>query len=156
MGRSRIETEKNRRTVETYYQSLAAGNFKTFVSLHVEDVVFNLVGKTPVSGRFVGREKCFNAVSARVAKALVPGKFRFAKKWRIMAADKNCVVGIMEGGGTAKNGLEYEQTYCQVFTMHNGKIKELHEFFDTVLAEEALFDNRLERPQTKPEFPLEF
>jgi ketosteroid isomerase-like protein len=156
MKRFKMETEKNRKAIETYYRSLAAGSFKTFVSLHAEDVVFNLVGKTPVSGRFVGRERCLNAVSGRVAEALVPGKFRFAKKWRIMAADENCVVGIMKGGGTAKNGLNYEQTYCQVFTMRDGKIQELHEFFDTVLAEEALFDNRLECPQAEPESPLEF
>jgi len=156
MERSKIETEKNRRAIETYYRSLAAGDFKNFASLHTEDVAFNLVGNTPVSGRFLGRERCLSDVSARVVKALVPGRFRFAKKWRIMAADENCVVGIMKGGGMAKNGVEYEQTYCQVFTMRNGKIQELHEFFDTVLAEEALFDNRLESLQAEPESPLEF
>ncbi|MBW2114769.1 MAG: nuclear transport factor 2 family protein [Deltaproteobacteria bacterium] len=151
-----MKAEENRKTIERYYRCLAEGDAETFASLHTEDVVFNLIGNTPVSGRFLGRAACFSEVAARVVRALVPGRFRFAKKWRIMAVEENCVVGIMQGGGTAKNGLEYEQTYCQVFTMHDGKIAELHEFFDTALAEEALFGNRLERPQTEPAFPFEF
>jgi uncharacterized protein len=66
------------------------------------------------------------------------------------------VVGIMHGGGVAKNGIDYDQTYCQIFTIREGKISELHEFFDTVLAEAALFDNKLERPEREPELPFEF
>ena len=148
--------KENRETIERYYHALANGDFEALAAIHSDDVVFNLVGQTPVSGRFVGKNVCFGEViSEKVLGALVPGKFKFAKKWRIMAADDNCVVGIMQGGGLAKNGIEYAQTYCQVFTMRNGKITELHEFFDTVLAEAALFDNHLEKQETGPAQPFD-
>ena len=51
----------------------------------------------------------------------------------------------MKGGGPCKNGEDYEQTYCEIFTIRDGKIIELHAFFDTVLIEQCLFDNSLKR-----------
>jgi hypothetical protein len=58
-----------------------------------------------------------------------------------MCADDSCVVGIMRGGGMGTNGHEYLQTYCQILTIRDGLIVELHEFFDTALVELALNDN---------------
>jgi len=128
MERSKIETEKNRRAIETYYRSLAAGDFKNFASLHTEDVAFNLVGNTPVSGRFLGRERCLSDVSARVVKALVPGRFRFAKKWRIMAADENCVVGIMKGGAWQKMGSNTNRPIARCLRCAMAKFKNCMSF----------------------------
>ncbi|NIV22945.1 MAG: hypothetical protein GWN51_04690, partial [Gemmatimonadetes bacterium] len=51
-------------------------------------------------------------------------------------------------GGPTRNGQSYEQTYCEIFTIRDGKIAEMHNFFDTVLVEQCLFDNPLERPET--------
>ena len=150
------KTSQNREVIEHYYRSLASGDSETFASLHDESVVYHLVGKTPVSGRFEGRELFLSQVASPVLHALVPGRFRFARRWRIMCADENCVTALMQGGGPAKTGLAYEQTYCQVFTLRGGKICEVHEFFDTVLAEEALFGNRLQEPEREPARPMEF
>jgi len=87
---------------------LASGDHKTFAALHSEDAKFNLIGRTPVSGHFRGRDNFLRNVAARVSRALIPGHYKFAKKWRIMAAEGNCVVAIMQGGGKAKNGLWYD------------------------------------------------
>jgi ketosteroid isomerase-like protein len=151
-----MKAEENRKIIEKYYGALAEGDAETFSSLHSEDVIFNVLGNTPVSGRFMGKTECFSKIASRVVRTLVPGTFKFAKKWRIMAADEKRVVGIMKGGGVAKTGLEYDQTYCQVFTIRDGKISELHEFLDTVLVEEALFGNRLECPREDPDLPFNF
>ena len=147
---------ENRQLIEKYYEALSAGDFEKLASLHTDDVVFNLVGNTPVSGRFTGKDICFGEVVAQVVSSLQPETIKFGVKWRIMAADENCVVGIMQGGGMAVNGEEYAQTYCQVFTIENGKITELHEFFDTVLVEKALFGNHLQKPETAPPNPFQF
>jgi ketosteroid isomerase-like protein len=149
-------SKANRQLIERYYDALTSGDHKTFAALHSEDAKFNLIGKTPVSGHFRGRDNFLKNVAARVSRSLVPGHYKFAEKWRIMAADENCVVAIMQGGGKAKNGLWYHQTYCQVFTIENNMIIEVHEFFDTALAEAALFDNHLQNPQLEPEAPFSF
>ena len=41
------KVENNRKIIETYYKSIASGDFETVMSLMHEDVVFNIVGETP-------------------------------------------------------------------------------------------------------------
>jgi len=140
-----------------FYEALAAGDFDALAALHSDDIVFNLVGTTPVSGRWEGKPVCFGPVVAEgVVGKLVADTIRFSRKWRIMCADDNCVVGLMQGGGTATNGHDYSQTYCQIMTIRDGLIVELHEFFDTALVELALNDNPTMKGPGRPAQPFTF
>lgn len=140
-----------------FYEALAAGDFDALAALHSDDIVFNLVGTTPVSGRWEGKDVCFGPVVADgVIGKLVAETIRFSREWRIMCADENCVVGLMRGGGLAKNGHDYSQTYCQIMTIRGGLIAELHEFFDTALVELALNDNPTHKGPSVPARPFAF
>lgn len=140
-----------------FYEALAAGDFDALAALHSDDIIFNLVGTTPVSGRWEGKDVCFGPVVADgVIGKLVAETIRFSREWRIMCADENCVVGLMRGGGLAKNGHDYSQTYCQIMTIRDGLIAELHEFFDTALVELALNDNPTHKGPSVPARPFAF
>jgi len=140
-----------------FYEALAAGDFDALAALHSDDIVFNLVGSTPVSGRWEGKDVCFGPIVADgVIGKLVAETIRFSRAWRIMCADENCVVGLMRGGGTATNGHEYLQTYCQIMTIRDGLIVELHEFFDTALVELALNDNPTVKGPSVQDRPFSF
>ena len=78
-------------------------------------MVFNLAGRDSSSGRFVGKTHCLSFVAKRVSHALIKGEYRFATKWRLMAVDEHRVVGIMQGGGVAKNGINYDKTVLPDF-----------------------------------------
>ena len=135
--------------IERYYQCLHHGDMEQLAALHSDDVAFNMIGSTPVSGRWEGKAECFGPVVADgVLGKLQPDQFHFAQKWRIMCADDHRVVGIMQGGGPGLNGEQYDQTYCQVFTITNGAISELYEFYDTALVELVLNDNPTCKPPT--------
>ena len=41
---------ENRKLIENWYEALAAGDWETIADMHVDDVVYNMVGTTPVSG----------------------------------------------------------------------------------------------------------
>ena len=149
--------EANIALITRYYEALAAGDFDTLAALHSDDVVFNLVGTTPVSGRWEGKAECFGPVVADgVIGKLVAETIRFSRQWRIMCADDDRVVGLMRGGGMGTNGHEYLQTYCQILTIRDGLIVELHEFFDTALIELALNDNPTAKRPSVPARPFEF
>jgi ketosteroid isomerase-like protein len=151
------QREANIALAKRYYEALAAGDFDALAALHADDVVFNLVGSTPVSGRWESKAECFGPLVADgVIGKLVPETIRFSRQWRIMCADENCVVGLMRGGGMATNGHEYLQTYCQVMTIRDGLIAELHEFFDTALVELALNDNPTVKGPSMPGRPFAF
>ena len=152
---------RNIALIERYYRTLAAGAFDALATLHAEDVAFNLVGSTPVSGRWEGRAECFGPLVAdAVIGRLVPDGFAFATEWRILCADDRAVTGLMRGGGPALNGERYDQTYGQIFTIgeRDGepRIVELHEFFDTALVERALNDNPTLRLPSEPAHPFRF
>jgi len=154
-GGKDMSTSTNRELVERWYQALAANDFDTIFDLHHEDVVYNMVGNTPVSGRLYGKDACCRGmIGEKLLEKLVPGQIRFAREWKIVAAEGDRVVGLMKGGGPTRDGELYEQTYCEIFTIRDGKIAELHAFFDTVLVEHCLFGNRLERPETPVADPL--
>ena len=53
------------------------------------------------------------------------------------------------------NGEDYEQTYCEIFTIKEGKIIELHAFFDTVLVEQCLFNNPLTKKSKTIDDPFQ-
>lgn len=149
--------EANIALATRYYGALAEGDFEGLAALHSDDVVFNLLGSTPVSGRWVGKAECFGPLVADgVVGKLVPETVQFSRKWRIMSADDHCVVGIMQGGGMGKNGHEYLQTYCQIMTIRDGLITELHEFFDTALVELALNDNPTAKGPSEVKRPFRF
>lgn len=140
-----------------YYEALAEGDFEALADVHSDDVVFNLLGSTPVSGRWEGKAECFGPlVDDGVVGKLVPETIRFSRQWKIMCADDERVVGLMRGGGMGTNGHEYLQTYCQIMTIRDGKIVELHELFDTALVELALNDNPTAKGPSKVARPFSF
>ncbi|WP_108789330.1 nuclear transport factor 2 family protein [Erythrobacter sp. Alg231-14] len=149
--------DANIAVAERFYTSLADGDFEALAALHSDDVAFNLLGSTPVSGRWEGKDVCFGPLVAdAVVGKLVPETVQFSRKWRIMCADDHRVVGLMFGGGMGTNGHEYLQTYCQIMTIKDGKIVELHELFDTALVELALNDNPTHKGPSVVERPFDF
>ena len=151
------QRQANIELIEHYYACLGSGDFEALADLHSDEVCFNMLGSTPVSGRWEGKAECFGPIVADgVVGKLKPGEFAFSKKWRIMCADHERVVGIMQGGGPGLNGEQYDQTYCQVFTIIDGKIAELHEFYDTALVELVLNDNPTQKPPTPQKRAFQF
>lgn len=49
------------------------------------------------------------------------------------------VVVEFEGHGTLVNGEDYSNQYCMVFSLADGKIKQVNEYFCTILADQKLW-----------------
>ena len=148
-----MSREENIRLVTRYFSAMAIGDWKTVEDMYHDNIVIHMAGSTPASGRLTGKTTVTKGLIARqVHAALDPGKMQFAKRWKIMCADDERVVAIMEGGGPTLTGDNYEQTYCEIFRFEGGKVIEMHAFFDTALAERALFGNPLtkERDASAP------
>ena len=150
------QVARNRRTVESWYDALASGDSARMLGLQWEDVIYNIHGTTPVSGRFQGNDTLVREIFPRVFGRLQMDTFKFCTKCKIMCADDQRVVAFMQADGHALNGVRYNQTYCHVFGFRDGKIGEFWEFFDSVLAESAINDNNLMKPTQLPKEPFKF
>ena len=56
-----------------------------------------------------------------------------------VTAEGDRVVVEFEGNATLSNGASYCNQYCMVFTLQGGRIKQVNEYFCTILADEVLF-----------------
>ena len=146
--------QQNIDLVNTYFSAMSKGQWETVEAMYHDDIVIHMAGSTPASGRLEGKAAVTDELIAKqVHGALVPEKMHFAKRWKVMCADDERVVVIMEGGGPTLSGDNYDQIYCEIFRFKDGKVIEMHAFLDTALVERALFDNPLttERgPVAKP------
>lgn len=149
--------QRNRELLTQWYTALEQGDWETIGDMHADDVVYYMVGSTPVSGKLEGKDECLGEmINKKLLDQLVPEEVRFSQKWRIMCVDDHGGVGVMEGGGPTVSGDMYYQTYCEIFRFENDKIKELHAFFDTALVERCLFGNHLQESREQPKRPFDF
>jgi ketosteroid isomerase-like protein len=149
--------QRNRELLTQWYTALEQGDWETIGDMHADDVVYYMVGSTPVSGKLEGKDECLGEmINKKLLGQLVPEEVRFSQKWRIMCVDDHGGVGVMEGGGPTVSGDMYYQTYCEIFRFENDKIKELHAFFDTALVERCLFGNHLQQSREQPKRPFDF
>ena len=81
---------ENKRLIERWYEALAAGDFETIFDMHHDDVIYNMIGSTPVSGRIYGKDACCNGmIGQKLLEKLIPEKIKFSKQWKIIAAEND-------------------------------------------------------------------
>ncbi|MFZ5704609.1 MAG: nuclear transport factor 2 family protein [Pseudomonadota bacterium] len=152
-----MSRQQNIDLVNRYFQAMHDNDWATVEAMYHDDIVNHMAGTTPASGRIEGKAAMTDElVAAQVHAAMVPEEMQFARRWKVMCADDERVVAIMEGGGPTRAGDRYDQTYCEIFRFEDGKIIEMHAFFDTALAERALFDNPLRQPRGPVAKPLTY
>lgn len=144
-----------RALVERWYDCLSRMDVEGYKQTLSEDVIINVPGTTPISGRCYGQKQLFEEIFPQVMGNLVPGTINLARRHRIMAVDGNIVVGMMEGGGDTQDGGRYEQQYCHIFRVEDGVVAEIWEFCDTVQAEARLFGKKIDAGE-RPRDPLRF
>lgn len=153
---SRDEQENaTRAIVERWYDCLSRMDVDGYKQTLSPDVIINVPGTMPISGRCYGQKQLFEEIFPQVVGNLVPGTINLARRHRIMAVDGDIVAGMMEGGGDTRDGGRYEQQYCHIFRVENGVIAEIWEFCDTAQAEARLFGKTIDVGQ-RPRDPLRF
>ncbi|MCH1512636.1 MAG: nuclear transport factor 2 family protein [Acidimicrobiales bacterium] len=142
--------EENIQIVESYFQALTDSDVEKYQSLFADDVLHNVCGDMAISGCWEGKSALFDVLSTYFFERLDMERTQLPTKYEIMCADDDRVVGLMKADAYSVDGNPYPQTYAMIFTIRNGLIAEMYEFFDTALAETALFGATLERPDVEP------
>lgn len=131
---TRISAQNKTRMLEIMHE-LSKGNGRPFVEAMADDMGWTLTGATCWSRTYEGKAEVQE-------KLLAPLFAQFADRYRNTArrilADGEHVVIECRGAVTTKSGRPYNNTYCWVIRMAEGKMKELTEYMDTALLETAL------------------
>lgn len=140
-----MSREKNIGIMNAYFQTLADADYEAFANLFSEDILYNVSGTTEISGQWIGKEAFFGHLNPYVFEHIDAENSNMSTKYKIMCADDHRVVSINEADGKSKKGNAYPQRYCVILTIKDGLISEAHEFFDTALAETALFGAKIQK-----------
>jgi ketosteroid isomerase-like protein len=125
----------NKAIITSAMDALSRGETLPFADAMADDFVWRMIGTTAWSGEFIGKDD----VRGRLMKNLF-GQFAtpYRNKAKRILADGDFVVVECNGEVTTKSGKQYNNTYCYVIRMADGKMKELTEYMDTALVNDVL------------------
>ena len=125
----------NKKLVQQVFADSANRSGTTFADNLAEDASWIVTGQYSWSHEFKGRDAIQTGLM---------GHFRsfFAERPRTVAfnfiADGDYVTVEARGDNVTKTGQRYDNQYCLVFKIDNGKIKQIKEYCDSTLVERVL------------------
>ncbi len=126
---------ENKAILTAVFDALAEGDGRPFVAAMADDFTWRMEGTTAWSGTFRGKAE----VQEKVLRPLFA---QFATPYRNraerMIAEDDTVVVLCRGEVTTRTGKSYDNSYCYVIRMRDGRMVELREYFDTELVTSAL------------------
>ena len=125
---------ENKQLIRDMFAELSKGNAQAFLGNMADNVRFTIIGTTKFSGTFNGKPELVNKVLTPLTSQLEGGLTITVDN---LIAEGDCVVMQGRGKSTTKAGKSYNNTYCQVFRIANGKVQEITEYLDTELVTTA-------------------
>jgi ketosteroid isomerase-like protein len=125
---------ENKELVRGFFDDIAKGNIQGALNRMAEDLRFTLIGTTKLSGVCNSRKEFVDRIMAPLG-AQLEGALTITIDNLI--ADGDFVVVQSHGKSATRNGVAYNNTYCQIFRISDGKIREAIEYLDTELVTRA-------------------
>jgi ketosteroid isomerase-like protein len=130
-----MSTPSNRSIVDAVFRALAQGERQPFADAMADDFSWTIAGNGPWARTWHGKDE--------VRRGLMAPLFaQFAGTYRNRAArivcDGDVVVVECRGHVATKAGQRYDNHYCYVIDIREGKMLALTEYMDTALAEAVL------------------
>jgi uncharacterized protein len=125
---------ENKQFISNMFIELSKGNGEAFLGSIADDVRYTIIGTTKYSGTFNGKQELINKLLGPLTAQLEGG---IAVTPDNLIADGDYVAMQAHGKAQSKNGRSYDNTYCHVFRIANGKVQEVTEYLDTELVTSA-------------------
>ena len=132
-----MSTAENRKLMQDIFAELSQGNSRPFVEAMADDFRWIMIGATKWSRTYEGKQTVITELYGPL-RAVLPGK-RCTRAHRFIA-DGDYVAVEARGENLTKAGLPYNNSYCFVFRIADGKIREVTEYLDTELVTAVLGD----------------
>jgi uncharacterized protein len=123
-----MATADNKQLMQRIFTEMAKGNFEPFLGHMADDMRWTVIGTTKLSRTLTGKQEVLDKLLTPLTAEL-EGPIRVTAHNFIAEGDYVVVEG--RGQAMTKTGKPYNNTYCFVFRLANGKVQELTEYLDT-------------------------
>ncbi|MFB4299660.1 nuclear transport factor 2 family protein [Actinomadura sp. NTSP31] len=130
-------TEASKTVVRDYMKALVNGDFDALRAFFTEQTTWTLAGDLPVSRTWTGPDEILGEFVPRMVARLVPETLEMEFTGLIAEGEK--VLAEWADHGTSVSGAAYDQHCLAIFTIRDGKIADVREYFDTLRAKNVLF-----------------
>jgi ketosteroid isomerase-like protein len=125
----------NRAIVTHAFEELAKGNTAPYVAAMAESFTWRPMGHGAWGKVFAGKEHVRRDMFGKLY-AQYEGAPR--TQWTAIHADGDHVIVEANGTAVTKAGKDYNNRYCFIIRMEDGKMVEVREYLDTALAQEVI------------------
>jgi ketosteroid isomerase-like protein len=125
----------NKHLLQDILAKAAAGDRQPYVDALAEDVQIHVTGQYSWSQTFRGKASVLRDLYGYLETLVQPGRKTIPHR---LIADEDFVVVQGKGQMTTKGGVPYNNDYCLVYRIKDGKIAEMWEYCDSVLTEKVL------------------
>lgn len=130
-------TADARTVLQSYLDALVAGDHDAIAESFTEDATWSLHGDLPLAGVRRGRQAILDFLLS-AGSLYTPGtqSYTFGE---ITAEGSRAVLEWHVKGIAAATGKPYDNEYCGVFVIREGRIAEVREYLDSLHAADTLF-----------------
>ncbi|MEV6873511.1 nuclear transport factor 2 family protein [Amycolatopsis sp. NPDC051128] len=132
-----MTTAENKQLLKTAFDAWATGDIRPLVAAMADDVVWTVSGHNSWSGSFRGKDSVRRDLLGPLGEQFDGIYTSTASRF---VAEDDVVVVETRGSVATKSGARYDNEYCFVFRLQDGRIREITEYMDTQLVAEVLTD----------------
>jgi len=121
---------ENKQVVIDFYDAGARGDLDACFALLADDITWTNIGSTKFSGAYSGKQAIAENLLGPLFSQLRAG---ISSRIERLTAESDIVVAQVSGTAETLDGTPYNNTYCQVMRIQDGKIAEVKEYMDTAL-----------------------
>jgi hypothetical protein len=132
-----IQATEARAVLRRYLDALSAGDLPAMEDSFTQDATWWIHGTLPLSGTKRGRAAIMNFLIG-AGSLYQPGTQHFEFGEITAEADRAVLEWRVRGTASA-TGLAYDNSYCGVFRVRDGRIAEVREYLDSLHAAQVLF-----------------
>jgi ketosteroid isomerase-like protein len=125
----------NKQVVLDFFAAGERGDIEACLALLADDVSWTNIGTTDFSGTYAGKEAVVDDLIGPLFAQLRDG---ISSTIENLVAQGDVVVVQSSGKARTLDGVPYDNSYCQVMRIREGRICSVKEYFDTELATRVL------------------
>jgi uncharacterized protein len=130
-----LSATENKQLMQDIFAAIAAGDRAMFLDSLADDVTMRVTGQYSWSRTFQGKASLVRDLYGYLRTLLADGRRTVAHRF---IADGDHVVVEARGDMMTKAGVRYNNEYCLIYRLEQGKIVEIREYCDSALCEAVL------------------